>query len=295
MNEYTEYIELDTDNLMTKSEAEGTVVKDLAFLGAVSKHGYEYLPQALQEASQIFVGRPVCIGDERHGQKVSTTGDTIIGRIISAQYDQRLRQIRGDIKLLPPHAEQFNAIFDEFRSEPGLGFSPVLSAKVDRSGNVTAIGHVDRLDFVFNPATNRSLAEAINYKSEKEKEMQEEEKVYTQEQYELHLSEAVEEYESKAEALERKVEAVTRERDELKDKLTLAEADLREAELEFYKIESTSGVDESIKGIIKKAESKEEVDTIIRLASEITREVKKEKPVQHNAKAEEKFDVRDLF
>lgn len=149
----------------TKLNAKVGIVKDVKILGLKSRHGYDYSPQALKEARQLYEGIAVNVDHpERTKAGSARSYRDRFGRLTNVRFVEG-DGLRGDLNYNPKHsiAEQF--AWDVENNPAGCGLSHNASGPLSPprgSGSrpiCESIERVRSVDLVADAATNRSLFE----------------------------------------------------------------------------------------------------------------------------------------
>ena len=145
-----------TDEVLFDQQA--SVIRNIALTGANSKNGYEYEDQALEEAVNIYNGKPIFLD---HPAQISKPYDRstrdFVGNIINPRYENR--RIKADIQVVPTESGKlFQTLADNIC--PGIGMSHVILAEKNKEQTrIQKIRDVICVDAVVFPATTNTLKE----------------------------------------------------------------------------------------------------------------------------------------
>ncbi len=135
------------------------LVRNIALSGTISRNGYTYSEQSLQDAVALYADKPVFLdhaADKTRPHERSTKD--LVGSIVSPRYiDGR---IRGDIRVLETDSGHTFLKLVNSKS-PGVGMSHVVLAQRSADGStVLKIEDVISVDAVINPATTNTFHES---------------------------------------------------------------------------------------------------------------------------------------
>lgn len=139
-------------------DREQRVVHNVVLAGRVSKNGYEYSEQALQQAVALYESKPVFLDHAPAGRRPQerSTRD-LVGTIFNVRFHEG--RIKGDIRLLDTESGRtFLALAESETPSVGMSHVVMASRTADRTV-VDSIREVVSVDAVVFPATTTSLRE----------------------------------------------------------------------------------------------------------------------------------------
>lgn len=148
-------------NDASQIDAEQRIVRNVALAGSLSKNGYRYSDQALEQAAPLYAERPVFLdhaADPKRSRDRSTRD--LVGSVTNPRFEQG--RIRGDIRVLDTEAGR-TFLSLAASASPGLGMSHVVLARRSADGAIVEqIEDVISVDAVINPATTTTFHEQSN-------------------------------------------------------------------------------------------------------------------------------------
>ncbi|MBT5019477.1 hypothetical protein OAF74_02005 [bacterium] len=137
------------------------MITQVALTGGLSRNGYSYSNDALQNAVPLYEGKPVFLdhATNRSRPEDRSTRD-LVGSIANPTFKNG--RIYGDIKVLETESGQTFLKLLELET-PGVGMSHVVKAKRSVDGTIVEeIADVISVDAVVNPATTSTFKESVN-------------------------------------------------------------------------------------------------------------------------------------
>lgn len=151
-------------------EVKKRLVTRIAITGEQSRNGYSYSTTALQNAVQLYDGKPVFLDHaaNRSRPEDRSTRD-LVGSIKNPVFENG--RIYGDIHVLETESGQTFLKLLELDS-PGVGMSHVVKARRSADGaEVEEIVDVISVDAVVNPATTTTFKESITDQNSRDAEL----------------------------------------------------------------------------------------------------------------------------
>ena len=140
-------------------DRENRYVRNVALAGTVSKNGYRYTEQALQEATNLYHNKPVFLDHAPSASRAThrSTRD-LVGSIVNPRFENG--RVRGDIRVIDTEAGRtFLALAES--DGPSVGMSHVVLAKRNVNGTIVErLEQVVSVDAVVFPASTVTFRES---------------------------------------------------------------------------------------------------------------------------------------
>ncbi|WP_166830545.1 hypothetical protein [Thalassoroseus pseudoceratinae] len=140
-------------------DRENRYVRNVALAGTVSKNGYRYTEQALQEATCLYRNKPVFLDHAPSASRAThrSTRD-LVGSIVNPRFENG--RVRGDIRVIDTEAGRtFLALAES--DGPSVGMSHVVLAKRNANGTIVErLEQVVSVDAVVFPASTVTFRES---------------------------------------------------------------------------------------------------------------------------------------
>ena len=140
-------------------DRENRYVRNVALAGTVSKNGYRYTEQALQEATNLYRNKPVFLDHAPTASRAThrSTRD-LVGSIVNPRFENG--RVRGDIRVIDTEAGRtFLALAES--DGPSVGMSHVVLAKRNVNGTIVErLEQVVSVDAVVFPASTVAFRES---------------------------------------------------------------------------------------------------------------------------------------
>ena len=153
----------DSRGVSVRIDREAGVIRGVKILGLESRNGRRYLPEALAAAVPLYEDAKVNVNHPKGNPSAPRDYQDRIGAIRQVT----LRDGEGlfaDFHFNPKHALAEQLLWDAEHAPENVGFSHNVEARIVRRGEqlvVEAIMRVQSVDLVADPATSRSLFEAV--------------------------------------------------------------------------------------------------------------------------------------
>ncbi|MDB5387377.1 MAG: hypothetical protein JWM11_3023 [Planctomycetaceae bacterium] len=139
------------------------IIYGVRILGAVSKNGYTYTPEAIRQSATQYEGKSVFIDhiDPEDIDRVRRMKD-LFGNFRNVTYNDT--EARGDLHYIKSHpmADQIAEAAEKFNSCFGISHDAYgHKEQIDGQTVVNSVPHVNSLDVVTTPATNEGLFESL--------------------------------------------------------------------------------------------------------------------------------------
>ncbi len=153
---------VDSRGVEMRVDRQSGVIRGVKILGAESRNGRTYLPEALAEAAGLYEEAKVNVNHPKGSPLGARDYQDRIGvlRDVAARPGEGLF---ADFHFNPKHALAEQLIWDAEHMPENVGFSHNVQARTARRGGrvvVEAITKVQSVDLVADPATTRGLFEA---------------------------------------------------------------------------------------------------------------------------------------
>jgi hypothetical protein len=152
----------DSRGVSMRVDRSAGVIRGVKLLGLESRNGRTYLPEALEQAVQLYEGAKVNVNHP----KGNPAGPRDYQDRIGAIHQVTVRSgegLFGDFHFNPKHALAEQLAWDAEHAPENVGFSHNVEARTGRRGDrvvVEAITRVQSVDLVADPATTRGLFES---------------------------------------------------------------------------------------------------------------------------------------
>jgi len=143
------------------------VIRGVKILGAESRNGRLYLPDALSQAVRLYEGAKVNVNHAKGDPAAPRDYQDRIGVLRSVAV-RPAEGLFADFHFNPKHALAEQLLWDAEHAPQNVGFSHNVQARTSRRGDrvvVEAITKVHSVDLVADPATTRGLFEAAGASS----------------------------------------------------------------------------------------------------------------------------------
>lgn len=140
-------------------QADERLVRHVVLSGDVSRNGYRYSIEALQQAAELYRNKPVFLDHAPNAAKpMERSTRDLVGTVVEARFTDG--RIRGDIQILETEAGRtFLALLAS--ETPNVGMSHVVLAQRTADGKlIEKIHDVVSIDAVVFPATTHGLRES---------------------------------------------------------------------------------------------------------------------------------------
>jgi hypothetical protein len=142
-------------------DREKGVIYGVKLLGKTSKNNRRYTEAAIASAIPLYEGAKVNVDHRKPGSTEPRSYADRMGQIRGARVHEG--EAYGDYHFNPKHALAEQLMWDAEHAPQNVGFSHDAVGKTSRQGGVViveSIQHVNSVDLVADPATNKSLFES---------------------------------------------------------------------------------------------------------------------------------------